>query len=536
MKIRKIHMEDYKRFHDLTIDLGEKPKRIVAFVGPNGCGKSSVFDAMLYLDNAYGSNRNCKDYKYHSLKQDSNYNYQKISIEFDDGKNFDSVRRLCESEGKKYTVFSFRSSYRYNSNLKINSIQAVPDIILNQDGAGTSSDLDNRMEQNYRRIYARLYTLLEKDEKKYTLELAKNEIIGDLNKSLCNCLNLKIASLGIITNGNGSIYFSKNDSDVTFEYNVLSAGEKEVVDILLDLYLRKDNYTDSIYVIDEPELHINSSIQRKLINEINSIVPDNCQIWIATHSIGFIRSLQEELNNESQIIEFEEDNNWASEKYILKPLKKSRSNWKRLFSVAMEDLSNLIVPKRFIYCEGKDLPNSKGEACGLDENVYNNIFEENYPETLFVSSGGSTELEQRSSVALSVLSKALKYIEIWILKDRDMSSGKETSENQRQIYLNNTDNNHRVLKRYEMENYLFDKEVLKKYCNENKLNFDEEKYDRCIKDIVNENVKDNTGMIKSICGITASISNEIFKLNLSKLITEDMNVYKELEDCIFKRK
>ena len=70
MKIRKIHMEDYKRFHDLTIDLGEKPKRIVALVGPNGCGKSSIFDAMLYLDNAYGSNRSGKDYKYHSLKQE----------------------------------------------------------------------------------------------------------------------------------------------------------------------------------------------------------------------------------------------------------------------------------------------------------------------------------------------------------------------------------------------------------------------------------------------------------------------------------
>ena len=87
-----------------------------------------------------------------------------------------------------------------------------------------------------------------------------------------------------------------------------------------------------------------------------------------------------------------------------------------------------------------------------------------------------------------------------------------------------------------IENYLFDKEVLKKYCNENDLNFDEEKYDRCVKDVVNENLKDNVGMIKAICGITSSISNEIFKLNLSKLITEDMAVYRELENCIFERK
>ena len=54
MKIKKIQLSNYKRFNDLTIDLGESPKRIVALVGPNGCGKSSVFDGMSFLANAYG--------------------------------------------------------------------------------------------------------------------------------------------------------------------------------------------------------------------------------------------------------------------------------------------------------------------------------------------------------------------------------------------------------------------------------------------------------------------------------------------------
>ena len=50
MKIRKIILSKYKRFQSLTIDLGDNPKRIVALVGPNGCGKSSVFDGMLFLN------------------------------------------------------------------------------------------------------------------------------------------------------------------------------------------------------------------------------------------------------------------------------------------------------------------------------------------------------------------------------------------------------------------------------------------------------------------------------------------------------
>lgn len=41
MKIKKIQLKNgYKRFFDLTIDLGESPRKIVALVGPNGCGKS----------------------------------------------------------------------------------------------------------------------------------------------------------------------------------------------------------------------------------------------------------------------------------------------------------------------------------------------------------------------------------------------------------------------------------------------------------------------------------------------------------------
>ena len=54
MRIQKIQLKNgYKRFHDLTIDLGSSPKRIIALIGPNGCGKSSVLDGMLFHNNAH---------------------------------------------------------------------------------------------------------------------------------------------------------------------------------------------------------------------------------------------------------------------------------------------------------------------------------------------------------------------------------------------------------------------------------------------------------------------------------------------------
>lgn len=317
---------------------------------------------------------------------------------------------------------------------------------------------------------------------------------------------------------------------------MLSAGEKEVVDILLDLYLRKDFFTDSIYVIDEPELHLNPSIQRALLIEINRMIPDNCQIWIATHSIGFIRALQEELRDVSQIIEFKPENKWASESYVLTPSTPNRTTWQNLFATALDDLSTLVCPRTIIYCEGKDNPGNGSKERGLDAQVYNIIFAGKYPNVLFVSSGGNTELDQRSEIAFAVLSKVFSTLEILVLKDRDISSGQITTEAARLLYLQTNAENHRVLKRFEIENYLFDQFVLEAYCAQNDLTFDKQKYDSVVSDIVNDQVKEITGEIKKCCGISTNINPEKFKICLAAFITENSDVYRELEEVIFERK
>lgn len=531
MYIKKIHMKDYKRFHNLTIDLGNSPKRIVALVGPNGCGKSSVFDAFLFLANQYSfiGNGNPKDYHYHSLnnvplKSDD------VVIEFDRGE-FYSVYAAKQTLGKSKSIFSFRSSFRYNSNLNVTQTKSVDNVLENNYGATTASDIDQRIEENYRRLLAKYNNYRDKNDVRPSEAIS--HIIGELNESISRCLDLKISSLGNVEEGKGMLYFKKDDSETTFGYNVLSAGEKEVIDLLLDLYLRKDHYDDSIYIIDEPELHLNTSIQRMLLIEINKMVPKNCQIWIATHSIGFLRAIQDELKDESQIIEFKKENMWASKEYTLIPAKLSRSEWQSLFATALDDLSKLICPKTIVYCEGKDLPDKNGSELGLDADIYNIIFAKKYPDVLFVSSGGNTELDQRSDVAIAIFAKIFPELEILVLKDRDMGSGKIANANDRKIYLDTNPKNHRLLKRFELENYLYDKEVLKKYCEANDLIFNEEKYDRCVPDIINDNLKDQTGVIKSCCNIVGSVNRESFKRSLSPYINEEMSIYKELEEVIF---
>jgi predicted ATPase len=535
MKIKKIQLKNgYKRFLDLTIDLGENPKKIIALVGPNGCGKSSVLDGMLFQALPWGhiGGKQPKGDEYHSMNKTPNYAHTNVVIDFVEG-NYQDVRSIKLAEGKEKTIFSFRSPYRYNSNLKVKESKATSEIKLNSYGATTSSDIDDKMEDSYRRLNIKYNKYMH--DMDCTPSQAKQKIIGDLNASIVRCLNLEISAIGNIEASQGTLYFKKPDQPSEFEFNVLSSGEKEVVDILLDLYLRQDEYNDTIFLLDEPELHINTAIQRNLLLEINRLVGENCQIWITTHSIGFLRALQGDLKDQCQIIQFEDNVNLASTRQTLFPIKKTIFKWREIFEVALDDLSHLVSPKKIIYCEGRDKPGHNGKERGLDAQVFNNIFSEKYHEVLFVSSGGNSELDQRSDIALAILTKVFSIIDIYVLKDRDISSGRMTSENDRRIYLQSNSQNHRVLKRWEIENYLYDKEVLKEYCVQSKLIFDEPSYDAFVIDIENQNLKDETGRIKNICGITTSLNPEQFKLNLSNCIREDMSVFSQLEDCIFKR-
>jgi predicted ATPase len=533
LRIKKVRLKNgYKRFRDLTIDLGDNPARIVALVGPNGCGKSSVLDGLLFHVSAHGhlGHGGGRDHTYHSMDNVPSFDWQNVEIELTKG-SYAQVRQQLRESGKDGTIFSFRSSYRYNSLLKISDIRAVSAIRLNNYGAADASSIDAKMEENYRRLNAAYTQYMDAED--VSPSVAKSKIIGDLNDSIRNCLDLEVCSIGDIAAAKGTLYFKKPDHPKEFEFNVLSSGEKEVVDLLLDLYLRKDDYDETVFLIDEPELHINSAIQRKLLIEINRLVGENCQIWLTTHSIGFLRALQTEMNDQCQIIQFRPEFKLASEPKTLRPIKVGPGTWRELFAIALDDLASLVSPKTLVYCEGRADPGAQSTERGMDAQALNNIFSTTRPDTLFISSGGNTELDQRSAVAIAILGKVLPTVDILVLKDRDMASGKDTSENDRRIYLKNNPVNHRVLKRWEIENYLYDKEVLKAYCVGEGLEFDEDSFDAFVKDITNQNLKDDTGRIRNFCNIRGSVNSDSFKLALSTYVKNDMAVFGELADCIF---
>lgn len=173
-----------------------------------------------------------------------------------------------------------------------------------------------------------------------------------------------------------------------------------------------------------------------------------------------------------------------------------------------------MAPKRIIYCEG-NLQNS------LDEKLFNVIFSEEFNDTLFLSSGNKDSVQKYSAIALTVLNKAFSDVEIIALIDRD-DDLEETKRGKIIV---------RKLIRREFENYLMDKEIIKKYCMNQGMKFEEEEFDKVITDIVNDDVKDKGGeIIQKSCG--CNIPGDV-KKDLAGLVTSDSNIYKILRKEIF---
>lgn len=295
MRIKTIKLSHFRRFTELNINLGDTPKKIIAIVWPNWCGKSSIFDAFLEkLRNYHDSGGATPEYlsksKYYESGKDDNYNRNNAII----------ITREDNSQNFSTQSFYVRTPYRFSGSISINQIQQLPDVFTEQRPVYTAQ-VDNRLNQNYQRLHGQL--IHEYQHWNKTWKEFRAELIDKINIILESVLEVKISDLGDIIGGKWQLFFNKWISK-NFRYENLSAGEKEVVDLIIDLVIKTKDYSETIFCIDEPELHLNTSIQKKLLIEIEKLIPDSCQLWIATHSIGFLRALQEELKDKTSILNF----------------------------------------------------------------------------------------------------------------------------------------------------------------------------------------------------------------------------------------
>jgi len=533
VKIKEIRLNRFKRFTDLKIvDIPDTAK-LVVLVGPNGSGKTSLFEALHHWHKAKAfGNVGTRDYIEKAADETSNKQswYQnKVQIEFVDDKEF--------SQEQIKNKFYFRSAYRNepdftfaNLSKQVDPTQTIrlKDLMQN----------DLTVSANYQRIVAgTIASVYETSNNTKTVEQLRDELIGRVRTSLSNVFeDLSLSSIGnpLIK---GSFYFEKGTTK-DFHYKNLSAGEKSVFDLILDLIIKSDFYSDAIFCIDEPEAHMHTRLQSKVLRELYRLIPDDSQIWISTHSIGMLKEAEEiEETNPDTVVFLDFDNRDFDLAEVMRPAKISRTIWDRFFDLAFADFSELIAPRRIVFCEGT----SQGRRYkDFDAQIYGKILGEKHHDAIFISIGSCTELEDIENQPMKIVSKILKSSEIIKFVDRDDRSDQEIQE----LF----DKGIKTSERRHIESYVFDDEIIEKLCHScNKAELKDECLkvksdavdDSCSRGNPPDDIKSASGKIfielKRLLELTQRGNNKcaFIRDTMAPLITEETNVYQEIENEIF---
>lgn len=421
MKLKQVGIRNFKRFKDLTIQGIPESANLVVMLGPNGCGKSSLFDAFqraLKVDAFYGLSEELIRY-YRRGPMGVPADPDEVSLEF-------HGERPTTHEDLKKSLY-MRSAFRHDPSFGGTSIQRQGDV-LDRHSVQRLIDWDQTVQNNYQRIVWRL--LRYATTPGLTTDAIINKTIGDVQKSMEIVFGDVVVDALVSTDETGTFTFTKGDSK-SFLYENLSAGEKAAFDLLLDVVVNRASYDNSLYCIDEPEAHLNTRVQRSLLKELCRLVPAGSQLWIATHSIGMVTAAQaihSESPEEVVFLDMGFDTAGQQRNYdlpqVIEPSVPSYQFWKRHYVVALDDLADLLMPDYIVLCEG--LRSESGVS--LDEACYSRIFAAEFPQARFVSVGGASDVETRVRDLVPLLDKIVDKSRVILFRDRDSSTSEEIME------------------------------------------------------------------------------------------------------------
>lgn len=535
MKIKRVKLTRFKRFTDLTVEELPETARLVILAGPNGCGKSSIFEALhtwhRYSWKGTGGNW---DQTYH-VKQlglgTMEWN-EATTVEF-----FDPQPETLDDRRKAIYV---RTAYRNDPEFQVSQIQRTVSA-LEENRFDRLIDNDAAVGKNYQRLTSQgLEDVYEREDPATTIGDFRERSIGEIRDALRRIFpDLKLNSLGNPLTM-GTFKFDKGASS-GFLYRNLSGGEKAAFDLLLDIIVKKREFDDTVFCIDEPEAHMNTRLQGALLEEMCNLISPSSQLWLATHSIGMMRKARDlYAANPDNVVFLDLDGKDFDGTEVLRPITPSRVFWQRVLNVALDDLAELIAPERVVICEGAPLGGA-GKNVAHDAQCYDKVFGHDLPETRFLSAGNADAVETDRLALIEAIEALVGGTQIIRLVDRDDRSPDEIAELARQGV--------RVLSRRHLESYLFDDEVLTALCQSvdkleetaNVLAEKQEAIERSVRDRGNpqDDIKSASGEIYvaakrrlQLTGV-GNDTKAFMRSTLAPLLEPNMNIYQELRRDIF---
>lgn len=537
MKLKKIQLKKFKRFTDTTLlDIPESAKLII-LIGPNGSGKTSLFEAFKQWSGRYGGLGYESDISY-IAKDEPNFNNtwsQNIKIEFHGVNPNDSI--------SKKKAFYIRSAYRNEADFTVSRLNQVGSP-LDSPRINRLIDNDASVSDNYQRIVSHsIAKVFSGDSDAETGKQIREALLGEIRESMKRVFGDLILTGPGDPLKNGAFYFEKGTTK-DFHFKNLSGGEKAAFDLILDIITKRIDFNDTVYCIDEPDTHLHTKLQAKILEELYALIPENCQLVISTHSIGMMRKavdMQKQFPDKVCFFDFHDKN--PDEVLEIKPAKVTRELWKQTLSIALDDLSELVSPKRIVICEGRPA-NLSGKNVEFDAQVLRKIFNEYYSDTDFVSVGNEKDVRSERLELITALRSMNIGIDFIKIIDRDDRSNEEIED-----LLKNE--GVRVLKKRDIESYLLSDEIIELLCRSVKQ---EDAIPDCIKIKVDsiaesvtrgnpsDDIKSAAGKIyvelkKRLSLTQCGNSTETFlRDTLAPLVTSDTTTYLELEREIFNGK
>lgn len=439
MRITRIRLRNFKRFTDLVIKDIPDTAKLVVVVGPNGCGKSSLFDALLHWyrqRTGFGINN---DLMYFRKNSEQPFDWNQ-SVE---------VSLAAEEQPKKGSLY-LRSAYRNDPDFSIGGINRTssPAESLR---LGRIIDNDQTVSDNYQRlVYDTMAGVYESSNDAKSVVTLREELIGQIRKSMRAVFGDLVLNSISDPLGAGAFFFGKGSAD-SYHYKNLSGGEKAAFDLLLDLHVKKKFFRDAVYCIDEMETHLHTRVQGALLKEMVNILPDGAQLWVTTHSLGMLRAAQEMGTDQPgsvAVIDF--DSVDADVPREIVPSSLGRISWEKMLSIALDDLSQRLAPRYVVVCEGSSVGMRRKD---FDAEIYNRILGAQTPDVLFVSGGSANQVAANSISIKKTLNEIMPNSIVLAMCDRDDKSDSEVAEFEQ--------NGNIVIDRRNLESYLLSDEVLK---------------------------------------------------------------------------
>ena len=314
---------------------------------------------------------------------------------------------------------------------------------------------DMTVSANYQRLVANTISgVYDKENDNKTVGNLRDELTGKISKALESVFeDLKFSSLGEPLH-NGSFYFTKGKTK-NFHYRNLSAGEKAAFDLILDMVIQSRYYSDAIYCIDEPETHMHTKLQGKVLRELFLLIPGNSQLWLSTHSIGMLNEAEEiEKENPGSVVFLDFGERDFDIQQTIRPSKISRAVLEKFYELAFGDFAKLVLPKTIVFCEG----NSNGKSRkDYDKSIYTIIFGNEHPEAVFLSGGSCSEIENIDQNLGEIMTRLMTNTKVIKVIDRDDRSDQEVEELLKKGI--------KTLSKRHLESYLLDDSIIKKLCN-----------------------------------------------------------------------